>query len=87
MDWLEDLVASGSAVDLGGNGYPFRMTARAGAVLPVVRTGPPHANEHWIMGVGDIVDERWAGKTVYVPEVAEACSDDEWLMTMIWDES
>lgn len=86
--WLDDLVASGSAIDLGGGGYPSWMTARASAVLPVVRDGPPHARGTSVMGGQDVVDLRQGpGKTVYDHEVAEACHDDEWLLIEIWDES
>lgn len=85
--WLHDLVSAREAVDLGGNGYPSRMSARAGAVLPVVSIGPPEANETWISGPHDILTPAWAGKTVVNAEVAQACSDDEWLIIEIWDES
>lgn len=86
--WLDDLVVAGSAIDLGGDGYPSWMTARAGAVIPVVRDGPPHARDTWVMGEHDVVDlRRWPGKTVYDGEVAAACHDDEWLLIEIWDES
>jgi hypothetical protein len=86
--WLEDLVEEGSAIHLGGDAYPFKMTARAGAVVPVVRDSPPHANERWIVGKDDIVDwGRWPGRTVYSSEEAEACHDDEWLLITIFDES
>jgi hypothetical protein len=87
IDWLHDLVSSGSAIHLGGDGYPFCMTARAGAVIPVVRDGPPHVNEPWVRALHDIVDEGWAGRSVYNDEVADACSDHEWLVVTIWDES
>ncbi|WP_194819127.1 hypothetical protein [Nocardia sp. XZ_19_385] len=85
--WLHDLVASGSAIDLGGDGYPSLMTARAGAVIPVVSNGPPYENRRWVVGAEDIVDKGWVGKTIYKPEVADACDDDEWLLVTIWDES
>ena len=44
-------------------------------------------NEPWVRALHDIVDERWAGRSVYNDEVADACRDDEWLVVTIWDES
>jgi hypothetical protein len=87
VDWLHDLVPTGDAIDLGGNGYPSRMTARAGAVLSVIENGPPEAHERWITESTDILLPHWAGKTVYEREIANACTDEEWLIVEIWDES
>jgi hypothetical protein len=87
VDWLNDLVPTGEAIDLGGNGYPSRMTARAGAVLSAIENGPPEAHEPWVADRTDILLPHWAGKTVYEREIANACTDDEWLIIEIWDES
>jgi hypothetical protein len=87
IDWLRDLTKTGNAVDLGGNGYPFLMTVKAAAVLPVIESGPPHENELWGHDAGDILTSRWAGRTVFNPDVAVQCGDEEWLMVEIFDES
>lgn len=87
IDWLRDLTETGDAVDLGGNGYPFLMTAKASAVLHVIESGPPYENKRWKHDVGDILTPRWVGRTVFDPEVAQTCVSDEWLMIEIYDES
>lgn len=85
--WLLDLVPTGAAVDLGGNGYPSTLTAKAGAVLPVVRLGPPHENETWRADPHDILGPGWVGHTIVDEDEAARCHDDEWLIVEIWDES
>lgn len=87
IDWLRDLTKAGNAVDLGGNGYPFLITVKAGAVLPVIESGPPDENKLWGYDAGDILTSRWAGRTVFNADVAGQCGDEEWLMVEIYDES
>lgn len=87
VDWLRALTSTGDAVDLGGNGYPFRLTATAGAVLPVVEAGPPHEQPVWHTDTGDVLTNAWVGHTVFDVEVARACAPNEWLIVEIWDES
>jgi hypothetical protein len=87
IDWLRDLTGHGDAVDLGGDGYPFLITAKAGAVLPVIEGGPPHENELWVHDTDDLLTSRWAGHTVLNPDVAARCGEEEWLIIEIYDES
>lgn len=87
IDWLRDLAHTDDAVDLGGNGYPMRITAKAGAVLPVVEAGPPFENKQWQADPADVLTDQWVGHTVFNTEVARACASDEWLIVEIWDES
>lgn len=87
IDWLRDLTHIGDVVELGGNGYPSMMTARAGAVLPVIESGPPYANKFWLADATDILTPKWIGRTVFDSEVAGECDPDEWLIVEIWDES
>lgn len=87
LRWIDDLVEQGRAVDLKGNGYPMRYSARAADLIPVIEQGPPLANEVWIYGVNDILGPAWDGKTVFHEEVARRCDPDEWLLIEAWDES
>jgi hypothetical protein len=64
LEWIDELVMQGKAIDLGGNGYPMRYTAQAKYLTGRVLVGPPDANETWVRGPEDIVTEKWAGKTV-----------------------
>lgn len=86
-DWLEQLSASGNALSLGGDGYPLRFTLKAKTFLPYLTNGLPGARETWLREPGDIVTEKWKGKTTVQENVLDACGPDEWLMIEAWDES
>lgn len=87
LDWLKRLAAEQLAIDLGGNGYPCRYTARARAITPLLQSDPPLANRIWIQDAGDVVLAGWPGKTIQDIAAIEACSPDEWLIIEAWDES
>lgn len=87
LDWLNDLVKAGHAIDLGGTGYPLRFTATAARIVPRLAGEPPYAHHVWIREVGDTVNEKWAGRTVIDGAVVAACHPDEWLLIETWDES
>lgn len=88
LDWIDALVARGLVVDLGGNGYPLRYTARLRELIGDVRKGPPLANKTWGAGVGDIIDfSKWPGKTTLDEKALAGCSPDEWVVVQAWDES
>jgi hypothetical protein len=86
-DWLEELVKAGKAINLGGNGYPCRYTATAEYLIPRIIETPPGARAVWVYQKGDIVTEKWKGKTVVDREAAAHCRPDEWLLVEAWDES
>ncbi len=54
---------------------------------PQILDGPPEANEVWIRGPEDIVNEKWDGKTVIDVAAANECKIGEWLLVQVWDES
>ena len=87
LDWIEDLVKAGNAIDLGGNGYPVRYTALAKSLIPQISEDPPGARMTWACGKDDILTDKWEGKTVIDRGVIQACSPDEWLLVEAWDES
>ena len=89
LDWLMDLVETDDAVHLSTNGgYPIRYTVRAGAAIPIILNGPPHARTTWIAGPTHIVDfDRWPGRTTTDQRAIEQCQPDEWLEVEAWDES
>src|SRR5438552_269958 len=86
-DWLDELVKAGQAIDLGGNGYPCRYTATPEHLIPRIIDEPPHAREVWICEPGDIISDKWEGRTVIDREAAAQCRPDEWLLVEAWDES
>ena len=87
LQWIDQLVKSGKGIDLGGDVYPLRYSIQAGHVIPQILDGPPEANEVWIRGPEDIVNEKWAGKTVIDVAAANECKIGEWLFVEAWDES
>ena len=87
LRWIDDLVQSGRAHSLGGNGYPCRYTALARDLLPSITSGPPEARDPWVFDPGDILLPHWVGRTLIDKEAVENCSPDEWLLVEAWDES
>ncbi len=39
--WIQGVVSRANGIDLGGNGYPFRLTAQAEHILPILKEEPP----------------------------------------------
>ena len=87
LGWIRDLVQSGNAVDLGGDGYPNLFTVRAKLIIPKISHNPPRANEVWLREDFDSVMEDWVGKTAIDHDVIARCDPDEWVMIVAWDES
>src|ERR1035437_3352487 len=76
LDWLNELVKAGKAIDLGGNGYPNRYTATAACLLPQIMENPPLARSVWLIDPGDVVTDQWAGRTTTDPGTASLCRSD-----------
>lgn len=95
IDWLEALIPGGTVIDLGGDGYPRRMTALAEAILPTILAGPPAARDLWLSDADDqfvaepvdTLGTGWLGRTTIDRRAAEQCSPTEWLLLEVWDES
>jgi hypothetical protein len=87
LDWLDDLVKAGKAIDLGGDGYPRRYTATAENLLPKITDTPPGARTIWQRGANDFVSDWWEGKTVIDQTEVPRLSSGEWLLVVAWDES
>ena len=87
LDWLDKLVKTGKAIDLGGNGYPRRYTATAENLIAEITDSPPEANDNWVCGPDDIIGDGWEGKTVIDRAEVSRCRQGEWLIIEAWDES
>jgi hypothetical protein len=87
LDWLEELLKAGKAISLGGTGYPCRYTATAEYLLPRIIETPPGARTVWVCQAGDIIADKWEGRTVVDREAATHCRPNEWLLVEAWDES
>jgi len=44
LSWFKGLVAASTAIDLGGDGYPIRYTAKAHNLTPRLLAGSPKAD-------------------------------------------
>lgn len=87
LAWITKMIANGSGVDLGGNGYPNRYLLRARDVVPRVLQAPPGARDVWVFGEGDLVTPGWEGRTTIDEEALRRCDRDDWLLVEAWDES
>jgi hypothetical protein len=87
LQWLDALVKTGEAINLGGNGYPFHYTAQAEHLISTIVDGPPAARQTWLNGQDDVVTSQWDGKTIIDHAAANDCRSGEWLLIEAWDES
>ena len=87
LDWLDELVGEGKAINLGVQGLAGRYTATSEHLLPRIIAGPPLAKAIWGAGGSDILLDNWDGRTVIDHAAAAACRPDEWLLVQAWDES
>jgi len=87
LDWIDELVQKGKAIDLGGDGYPRRYTATAEHLIPGFIDGPQGAQDTLECEESDILTEKREGKMVIDRVATAACRPDEWLMVEAWDKS
>ncbi len=82
LRWLDDLVDSGDGRRLPSDFcLQIRLSARAGAALPILSGGPPVARAAWVSGPSDIiVPTCWPGKTVIDRVDIAECQPDEWFV-------
>lgn len=85
--WLDDLVKSGHAIDLGGNGYPCRYAIAVGTLLRVLRTGTPQADGPAVIGDDYFLPSNWTGTNHIELEMLQAADPTELLMVEAWDQS
>jgi hypothetical protein len=87
MRWLDRLVESGHAVDLGGNGYPCRYVLGVGTLLRVLRSGTPQAEGPPVIGDDYYLPGNWTGRNRLELEVLQAADPLELLLVEVWDQS
>ncbi len=87
LDWVQELVKADKAINLGGNGYPYRYTATAENLIPQIVAEPPGARRIWASEENNILTQKWEGKTVIDRAALADCRPDEWLLIVVWDES
>jgi hypothetical protein len=89
LNWLNALAKEGKVIDLDGNGYPSRYTARAEILVPYIVEEAFPANDTWIIPEGSVIVDpsAYVGKTRVDKQGAQQCRPDEWLLVEVWDES
>lgn len=87
LDWIEEILQSGNGHQFGASGYPNRYLIQARHVVPTLLSGPPHARSVWLREPGDVLNDKWVGKTLIDEVAARLCPDDEVLLVEAWDES
>jgi hypothetical protein len=86
LRWIDELVREGRALSLGGNGYPFRYTARSADLIQPILKGPPHARARWAFGQDGLPAQTGAVDALIDVEGLNA-TGGEWLIVEAWDES
>ena len=88
LDWLFELAKQEDlGVSLGGDGYPFKFSARASVVIPYLKTSLPDPSRGWSVGEDDVLLPHWAGRTTIDEDAIESCDPDEWLHIEAFDRS
>lgn len=87
LAWLVDLVQAGKAIELGGDGYPFRYTAMAEAVLPNLVDKPQPGQDPRSLGWKVLRTGQWEGRAELDHSVIADCCANEWVIIEAWDES
>lgn len=87
LDWLEELVRQGKAVDVGGNGYPCRYKVAAKDVLVKIAAGPPPNDGPFVIGDDYVAPGGWTGNVRIDRAKVSECSPDEGLIIEAWDQS
>ncbi len=88
LNWLDALVKAGKAFDLGGDGYPLRLTATAEDLVPRLVQGPPEAlRTFYLCETLSALADRDCETTVTGLVESAGCRMGEWLLIHAWDQS
>ncbi|MDY0006430.1 MAG: hypothetical protein RBS22_06355 [Spongiibacteraceae bacterium] len=85
--WLDDLVESGHALDLGGNGYPCRYVVAVGTLLEMLQSGTPRSEGASVIGDDYVLPGTWTGDEDIALELLYAADPLELLVVEAWDQS
>jgi len=55
--------------------------------MALIDEGLPDERQCWHSDPGDILSDRWLGRTTINGELLARCDPDEWLLVEAWDES
>lgn len=86
-NWLEQLVASGRAVSLPGNGYPNIYLISATAFLAVVKRGVPKSDGPPVLGDDYFQPAGWTADQRLGLYALQQLDPEELLVVEAWDRS
>ena len=87
-DWIDTLVTTGAATDLGGNGgYPCRYSLTAAEFLKAVKDGVPKHKGPDVFSTKYVVRGGWIGEAIIDLERLHALPPDTMLEVEAWDQS
>ena len=88
LDWIDALVRSGQAEDLGANGgYPCRYRLPARHLLAAIAHGLPAYDGPPVFGNDGVQPAGWNGKLLVDLRQVAACAPDDLLELDAWDQS
>ena len=69
----------------GGDPETYLIPSRD--FMALIDEGLPDERQCWHSDPGDILSDRWLGRTTINGELLARCDPDEWLLVEAWDES
>jgi hypothetical protein len=87
LRWLDEIVKSGRAVDLGGSGYPYKYSIPAGILLPIITAGLPVYDSPPIAGDDYFMPSGWNSRVKLDRARIAECPSDAQLIVEAWDQS
>ena len=83
--WIDDLVNTGDAINLGGNGYPNRYSIKAGLFRSILNKGIPSHNSRPIIGEDYYLPAGYNSPLQVNNDILNKCPDYEELIVTAWD--
>ena len=84
-EWIDQLVAAGKAIGLGGDGYPLTYAAAASTLIETLRYGPPKYDGPPVVGDDYAHPSGWVGNSKINLEALKALDPGEILLVEAWD--
>lgn len=86
-DWLNKLAKENKITYLGGNGYPFRYSARASNILPIITFGITKPDEAIMFGNDYVLQFNELRSLKLDLYKISNCESEDQLLIEVWDQS
>lgn len=87
LDWLNKLAKENRIVNLGGNGYPYRYSAKASVILPIISNGILTPNDPIVIGDDYVLHSNEMFSLKLDALKISRCDPDNHLLIEAWDQS